>query len=545
VKGAVRIFTGMRPSQEVDLLAPGEAQLATNCRFSSGALEPLLGLATPGAGVTFSGGTVLSTYRYGQSSSSEVLYWFQFTGDVDVVKGPIDNDTEERTYWTDGTYPKKANSTMATAGPPYPGSSYRMGIPAPATALTATVSGSATNPADPAETVTYTVTYVSAWGEEGPPSPTSTAVSWRPGQQIDITALAVAPGGAYSILSKRIYRSATSSTSTKFQLVNTEGDIAIATTTYTDSKLTAVLGEVLATTGWVEPADTMIGLTAMANGVMAGFFGNTVCFSEPYAPYAWPVRYRQSTNAPIVGIAAFDQSLFVGTTQGIYIFTGLDPANMSSQLLAEKQSCVSKRSVVPMLGGVMFASPDGLWYCSGGGLTHVTKDLLSRDDWQAYVPSSITAFETENRYLAFYNTGSVTAGLVFEFAPKATFSKTDLYATAGYRDLKGDALYLVVSNVLKKFDAGTALTLDWTSGVDRLQSEVNFSCARVDADTYPVTFKVYADGTLKHTQTVTNKYAFRLPGGYRSARYHFQLTSAYKVRSFEYATTMQELTQSG
>lgn len=545
MKGAVRVFSGMRPSATADLLAPGESQLATNCKFTSGALEPFAGLATPGAGVTFSGGTVKTIYRYGQTSSSEVLYWFQFTGDVDVVKGPIDNDTEERTYWTDGTYPKKANSTMATSGAPYPGSSYRMGIPAPATAPTVAVSGSPTNAADPAETVVLTTTYVSAWGEEGPPGPTSVAVSWRPGQTLNLTALAVAPGGAYNITAKRIYRSATGSASTKFQLVNTEGDAAIATTTYNDTKLTAVLGEVLATTGWIEPADTMIGLTAMANGVLAGFFGNTLCFCEPYAPYAWPVRYRQSTKAPIVGIAAFDQSLFVGTTQGIYIFTGVDPASMSQVMLPDQQSCVSKRSIVPMLGGVVFAAPDGLFHCSGGGLVNLTKDIMTRVEWQAYVPATISGYESDSRYVAFFDTGVRQAGMIFEFGGKATFSETDLYATAGYRDRQRDALYLVVGNVLKKWDAGAALTLDWTSGVDRLQSEVNFAAARVDAAAYPLTFKVYADGVLKHTQSVTSRYAFRLPGGYRSKRYHFQITSTAKVRSFEYASSMQGLTANG
>lgn len=544
MKGAVRVFSGMRPSAEADLLAPGEAQLATNCRFTSGALEPLLGLATPGAGVTFSGGTVRTIYRYGQTSASEVLYWFQFTGDVDVVKGPIDNDTEERTYWTDGTYPKKTKSDIGISGAPYPSASLRMGIPAPATALSAAVSGSATNPADPAETVVYTVTYVSAWGEEGPPSATSVAVSWRPGQTVNLTSIPVAPGGAYNITAKRIYRSATGSSSTKFQLVNTEGDVAIATTTYNDTKLTAVLTDVLSTTGWIEPLDTMIGLVAMANGVLAGFTGNTLCFCEPFAPYAWPARYRQSTKAPIVGIAAFDQSLFVATTQGIYIFTGTDPANMSQDLLPDSQSCVSKRSIVPMLGGVIFAAPDGLFHCSGRGLRNITQDIMTREDWQAYVPSSISGYESDNRYVAFFDTGSRQAGLVFEFGNKATFSETDLYATAGYRDRQRDALYLVVSgNLLKKFDAGTALTLDWTSGVDRLQSEVNFAAARVDAAAYPLTFKLYADGVLKHTQSVTNRFAFRLPSGYRSKRYHFQLTSSAKVRSFEYATSMEELTR--
>jgi hypothetical protein len=545
MKGGVSTFMGMRPAVTPDLLQPNESQLALNCKFRSGSLEPFLGLGTPGAGVTFAGGVVKTIYRFGQSSSSEVLYWFQFTTDVDVVKGAVDGDTEERTYWTDGTYPKKGTAAMVTTSTPYPSSSLRMGLPAPATALTATVSGTATNASDPAETVTYTYTYVSSWGEEGPPAPASTSVNWKPGQTINITAMAVGPGGAYSLSGKRIYRSATGSQSTKFQLVNTEGDVAIATTTYTDTKLTAVLGEVLPTTGWLEPPDNMIGLTAMANGIMAGFFGNTVCFCEPFIPYAWPVRYRQSTDAPVVGIAAFDQSLFVGTTQGIYIFTGAHPSAMSADKLAVAQSCVSKRSIVPLMSGVMFASPDGLMRVSATGIDNVTDAIMTREAWQAYVPSSFSAYESDNRYIAFFDTGSRQAGLIFSFGAAPSLTETDLYATAGYRDRQRDALYLVVGNVLKKWDMGSVTTADWTSGVHRFQSEQTFACARVDAAAYPVTFKVYADGALKHTQTVANNQAFTLPANFRSARWHFQIQTTSKVRSFEYASSRQEMARSG
>lgn len=533
-------FAGLRPAQSADKLAPGEATVATNVRLSSGDLEPLLGLLTPGAGVTFTG-TPLTIYRFGQASASEVLYWFQSTVDADFVKGPVDNDTEERTYWTDGVYPKKTNAALGTSASPYPSNSYRMGIPAPAAAPSVAVTGVATNAADPAETVVLCYTYVSAWSEEGPPSPVSTAVSWRPGQTLAITGMSVAPGGSYSISGKRLYRSATGSASTKFQLVTISGDIAIATTTYNDTALTANLGDVLVTSGWVAPDDTMIGLTAMANGVMAGFFGNTLCFSEPYAPYAWPVRYRRSTKAPIVGICPFDQSIVVATTQGIYVVTGSDPANMTQDLLPQSQSCVSKRSMVAMMGGVIFASPDGLWMVSGAGMRQLTGPLFDHILWQAYKPSSITAFESDNNYIAFYDTGAATGGLIFSFGESPTFSKTDIFATAGFRDKQRDALYLSVGGLLKRWDYGTALTYDWTSGVFHLPSEVNMGAAQIDAAAYPVTFKVYADGVLKHTETVANKYPFRLPGGYRSIRYSFNLTGTSLVREATMATTVREL----
>lgn len=544
MKITVRSFAGMRPSSSADLLKAGEAQNAVNTKLTSGALEPFKGL-TASPIVTFSGGTVKSIYRFGQSNTNQAQHWFQSTTDMNVVKGPIDNDTEERTYITGRVaYPEKTNSSTATASTPYPTTTYKMGIPTPSAMSTPTVSGTATNPSDPGETFTYVVTYVSTWGEEGPPSLASTfAPLWKAGQTVNLTGLPTAPGAGYTIASKNLYRSATGSSSTKFQYV---ANIPLANATYSDTALTATLGDVLSTTGWVEPPAGMVGLTVMANGVLAGFVGNTLCFCEPFAPYAWPVRYQRSTDAPIVAIAAFDQSLWVGTTTGIYVVTGTDPASMTMEKLGVAQSCVSKRSVVEMMGGVLWASPDGLMRISSSGISNVTESLMTRVEWQAYVPGSISAYESDNKYIAFFDTGTRTGGMIFSFGSSPTFCETDVYATAGYRDKSRDALFLVTSgNTLKKWDDQTAsaLTYTWTSGVFHLPSDANMAAARVDSSAYPVTFKLYADDTLVHTQTVTNRYAFRLPGGYRASRCYFTLTGTGTVREVEIAESMGEVTR--
>lgn len=542
MKIRIPLFAGMRPIRSADSLAPGEAQDAVNTKLSSGALEPFKGL-TASPIVTFSGGTVESIYRFSQLNTNEAQFWFQHTADMNVVKGPIDNDTEERTYLTGRAgYPEKTKSDIATTSTPYPTTLYRMGVPAPTIMSAPGVSGVATTPADPGETFTYVTTYVTNWGEEGPPSVASAyAPLWKAGQTADLTGLPTGPGAGYTIASKNLYRSARGSSSTKFQFV---ANLTLAATTYSDTTITAELGDVLATDGWVEPPDDMIGLTSMANGVMAGFTGNTLCLSEPYAPYAWPVRYQRSTDAPIVGLGAFDQSLFVGTTTGVYVLTGTDPANMTFDKLAVAQSCVSKRSIVEMMGGVIFASPDGLMFIGPSGVRNMTESLMTRTQWQAYQPSSMAGYESDNNYLAFYDTGSATGGLVFSFGESPTFCRTDVYASAGYRDKSRDALYLVVSgNALKKWDdpTGSALTATWRSGVFRLPGDTNMAAASVDASAYPLTFKLYSDDVLMHTETVANKFGFRLPDGYRSSRLFVEIVTTGIVRDVRIAESMREL----
>jgi hypothetical protein len=52
--------------------------------------------------------------------------------------------------------------------------------------------------------------------------------------------------------------------------------------------------------------------------------------------------------------------------------------------------------------------------------------------------------------------------------------------------------------------------------------------AKVQADSYGsgITFKLYADGELKHTETVTSEALFRLPSGYKAKEFEVELSGS-------------------
>lgn len=543
MKLEVRTFQGLRPQCSPDLLNAGEAVVANNLRLISGELRPLNDLGSTLA--TLSGGTqVVSIYRYGQLLNSQTQYWFQGTVDTDFVKGQVNEDTTERTFWTDGVFPKKGDSSIVTSGAPYPSASYAMGLPLPASAPSVAVSGSPTLSTSPVEAVNYVCTYVSAWGEESGPSPASSTVSWQLGQTINVTSIPGAPGTGpqgqnYSVAKVRLYRAATGTSATEYQFLV---ELTVGTTTYNDTTVTSSLGVTLQTIDWREPHYNMIGLCAGPNGMMAGFVGTTLCFNVPFTPYAWKTGYEQSTDAPIVGIAWFDQSVFIGTTQGIYVCSGADPGSMTMNKLAVAQSLAAKRAVCSMLGGVYFAAPDGLFRIDSSGINCVSDGLMSRQDWQSYVPSSMMFYESDNRLVIFYNNGTKTGSLIFTVGQVPSLTTCDVYAYGAYRDKKYDTLYVVDgSNHVKAFDGGSALSWDYQSNIFHLNSDENMAAALVDASAYPVTFKLYCEGSLIITQTVANNYAFRLPGGYRGRRFQFEVSGSSNVRAVLIGTTMADL----
>jgi hypothetical protein len=354
--------------------------------------------------------------------------------------------------------------------------------------------------------------------------------------------MSVAPSGSYDITTKRIYRSVTGSGGTDYLYVT---EVPVAYTTFTDSVLAASLGEVIPSKSWLAPPTGLQGLTMMANGIMAGFIGKDIYFSEPYAPHAWPVEYVLTVDYPIVGIGAFGSSLFVGTTGNPYILNGVDPAGMTMTKGEFQQACVSKRSIVEMGGGVMYASPDGIIAVDGSGINLVTRAMMTKDDWQAYVPSSIHASHVDGRYFAFFNTGSRTGSVVLDLTgDSAALWESDQYCSALYNDIRADALYMVTGSNVKKWDGDTTnLNYSWKSKIFVLPRPENLAVGQVFASSYPVTFKAYANGVLKHTQTVANDSPFKLPSGFKAKEWEIETSGSNPINAIYLASSVLDLKQ--
>jgi hypothetical protein len=539
-------FSGVAPRVAPNKLTPEMAQVAENVRLLAGTLSSWKQPVTVASGFTPANQSTI--YRFGQDLISDTQYWFHWTVGVDVVKGAISNDQTERTFFlhpTEGL--RQTNNSLALVGGSgdFPRNSVPLGVAAPT--LTPGVAIATQGDQDsPLETRIYAFTFVTSLGEESAPSPVSPPIDVRTGGgTVTVSNLGTAaPSGFVGyITGKRIYRTLSGNLRTEFQLVD---EIPIAQATYTDTISSTQLDEVIPTATWLPPPSDLVAMAQMANGILVVFTKYDVCPSEAYVPYAYPLDYQLAVDFPIVGAAAVGSSAVVLTTGQPYLLTGSDPSAMSLIKLESQQACVSKRSIAAVDGGVIYASPDGLIFVSGTGqVSNMTEQLFSRDEWQALVPSSMHGYFHDGRYHGFYNAGLVQRGFVFD--PRqgaAAFTFVDTYATAGYSDLVQDALYLKVNNNIVKWDAGSTRTsYTWRSAVFELTTPTNPACAQVVARSYPVTFRLFSDGTLRHTQTVANADPFWLPSGYRTRFVEVEIAGTAEVLSVHVASSPQELKQ--
>ena len=534
----IKAFSGLRPLLDPLLLETPEAVVADNVQLTSGTLAPLLGTTTLKALTKTEPKTI---WRYG-TSANENEYWLEFLAETDVMASPLPEDIWGRAYWTDGVKPKYGPSTAILSGSSYPGASYDLGIPAPT--VTPLITGSVPTVAASAESRTVVITYVSAYGEEGPPSPASTVVTLDPTASATYSGLGTAPAGAYNITNKRIYRSSTVGSSAQFQFV---AEIPVAQTSYTDTITQANLGEILPSENWTAPPDALQGLRMLASGAAIGFVGNTAYLSEPNLPHAWPHKYP--IDFQIVGVAAIDQSAVLLTSGYPFVLDGADPSAMTPRRLNMRQACVSRTSIVETEGGVLYASPDGLVAIDSAGASLVSTKHYSRKQWQALNPSSFKAFSHDGRYIALYTKADGSRGiLIFDPTGQSPFHTTSSLnavtaITAAYSDPRTDTLYLAQGGNIVRYNAGSPLTYAWRSKLFRLSAKTNFGVAAIEASAFPVTLKVYADGVLKQTKTVTSRDPFKLKSGFKKTEWQFEISGTNEVRRLRVATSVDELKQ--
>ena len=421
----------------------------------------------------------------------------------------------------------------------------------------------------------YLFTFVNGYGEEGPPSKPSETISVTPGTPVTIDLSALKnlaaslnqPTGAYWITKLRIYRTDAMGT---FRLLRTNQDATSATAEYeiaispsmpdklVDSSLDAVQAEPLSTEGWLPPTDDVNGITALPNGVMVGFrqssiTGKTVCASVPFFPYAWPLSYRINTESFIVGLAPTATGLVVLTDAMPYVITGTDPASWSAVKLEAQEPCLSKRSIVDMGDYAMYASPNGLIAINGAEVKNALANIMTREQWQEYNPSSITGSFYNGRYVGSYLSGSVRKTFVYEPAT-GNFIDTELDLRALWNDQKTGKLWaLDSSGNLREWSAGSDLPYTWKSKLFLMPKPLNFASMQVLLEDYSktTTVQVYvSDAKIPLFQdgnggalakTLTDNAPFRLPSGYMSQAYQVELKGAGRVRAAGIATAVDEL----
>jgi len=264
----------------------------------------------------------------------------------------------------------------------------------------------------------YVYTWVTEYGEEGPPSEPVLVNGWSnaiwtvecfqpPIENLGVDYVDPVDGltkhAQRNITKTRIWRTISSQAGQGTYFFVAE--IPVAQSTYVDTAPDdqVALNEQLMSLFWFAPPTDLQAIVPFPNGIAVGFRKNEIWFSEAYRPHAWPPGYVITTEFPIVGIGVCGQAI-VACTQGTpYVANGVNPSSMALTKINLAEPCLHRGSIVSTDTTVLYVSQNGLIQVSQSGAgDNMTEGWISRERWQKLTPHvKVRAIKLTSAYFAF------------------------------------------------------------------------------------------------------------------------------------------------
>jgi hypothetical protein len=380
----------------------------------------------------------------------------------------------------------------------------------------------------------YFYTYVSIYGEEGPPSAIVETIDsagdpeWDGSSSIVLSGFVrpdeedrhlLYPNGS-DAPAIRIYRTSTDGAGNSAFLLVAEiavdatgpNSTAWASYNFTDTSNDAqdgLLGSACESALYDRCPDGLTGLRGHPGGFFVAFKDNVLYFSESFAPWAWPEDYQIPLDQEIVGVGIFGSTIVVTTDGWCYTFAGPHPASLYKTKLAFQPS-LSQRAVVETDDGVMFPSPEGFQMVTAGGITNVTREAFRPEDWDNYELDTMHGVWYNKAYYGFYKSADYEGHLIIDSLNGAITSGVG-YHLAGYVSISGGTFYTIVNSNIDS--PGTYYVSEWDaddtsyrnymykSPLFVLEKPHNFKVAQVilDTDFYNDVLDIISDNSTLAT----------------------------------------------
>jgi hypothetical protein len=427
----------------------------------------------------------------------------------------------------------------------------------------------------------YLFTYVDEYGQESSPSVPSVVAAgasdatWRVYGMSNVAPTAYS-GGIYPVVTKiRVYRTVTGATTGgNFYQV---ADIALPSgidpgvgwvDTIPDSAI--VNNNVLVSTSWAQPPAGLDGLTQMPGGMLVGFTENTIHFCEPDLPNVWPASYDLSCNYQIVGLAVWQSSLVILTAGYPSTGSGNSPANFALSQVQVAEPCISRGSILADLLGVYYASPNGICMLNYYGMTNQTLQLITKNQWLVeFNAAQIIACRHRSQYLALDGVG---AGFLVDYADQRSglvHLNTFNAAVCIWNDVYSGDVYILSNKMVYRWDSPITGPMVWRWRSKRWITPEPISLGACEiildqsiTETTPADepldngdplmdlpagvnalFRLFHDdGVMLLERPLTKETEiFRLPSGFKSFDWQFEILSRVPVFRVKLASSMLEL----
>ena len=427
--------------------------------------------------------------------------------------------------------------------------------------------------------------YVDSEGREGPLSPVSEVVDGQLNGSATIRIPADNFDPSFDVVAVRLYR-VVSQTEDLYPLSdlgeavtpNTEaflvdeyphqpgGDYTVV-----DSVSDEELGPVALSWKNYAPPEKLQGLISLPDGVLVGFEGKNLWFSQPWDYHAW--NCYLNLDDCIKKIIYCEGQIYAMTDGHPYVIGAQSPDKDCRCCRPVARSPLSfpilcPESATKIANGVMWASHDGMIIMRGASAAVSTDRYIDRDTWAAWRPETVRGIVWKGRYHGFSDFVTpigehdkvLPKGFVWDFG-EAAFADGDVgfdsnlvthdipaWATHETRD---GFLFISYGKEIRRWEGSAdPLRYVWRSSLRVEPGLTNYACAKVISEDHyrrqPVGkelhFTLYADGRKVFTRLVKDGNPFRLPRTSYAIDYEVEISGFAEVNEIHLATSMHELT---
>lgn len=571
--GSIRVteFGGIKPRDYRSYGGPSRASVARNVKLWHGTLEPW---RYPSKIIDSGQDNVCSIYK------DECCFVVSDQKCASFAKGDTDCNRVFSTGILDcpayAALPDCSSSGNQGCGEIPALTWYKLGVPAPTSAPT--ITGQTLTPqvidctvCDSSEqrkreNRAYLYSFVNAYGEESSQSPVSAVIDADIDSAVTL-GFSIPPttAGFDDPVGIRIYR-AGSGWSEEGSWENAMADFYFVEEipfqsgnfTHIEDVPPDCLGEPFSTEGYCEPPCDLQGITSTDDGVLVGFEGKNLWFTEPWQFHAWTCHLN------------LDDCIKSIEVNGAYIYVATDafPYVVSIKNNEEECKCcreVNKlrepapiscpKSMAKTNNGVIWATDVGLVKISGNQMQIETHAYMAEDDWREWYPHDLHGEYYKGMYFGF----NAERGFIWDLTDgiysdaylgdSGKFTTLDLTPQAVYRTDQNELIMSIKGDLYKWDDSDTYMPYTWRTKLHVEGGLANFSMMKIVFEKYlrtrktgnPVEVRLFADDKLMFARKVNCSRPFRLPKGYDALNWEIEITGTETVMEIHMATSQREL----
>jgi hypothetical protein len=421
--------------------------------------------------------------------------------------------------------------------------------------------------------------YLDSEGREGPLSPVSEVVDSMINGSATIRIPADNFDPSFDVVGIRLYRVVSLSADGAQTATMDSGPLYVkdfvhkagGNYTVVDSVKDDQLGYEAPSEKYFAPPANLEGLISLPNGVLVGFEGKNLWFSEPWEYHAW--NCYLNLDDCIKKIMYSSGSIYVTTDGHPYVISekGTDVECRCCREVVRYPLPMPIRcpqSMVETTNGVMWATDDGLARMTGASLVIATDNYIDRASWATFRPETVRATYYKGAYYGFtdmaermgIHDGVTVKGFIFDVnedvygagdaGSDSNFTTHDIPAWTTFITRDG-ALYVSYGKEIRRWEGGAEpMFYVWRSQVLSERGYSNYAAARVIGEHHflrqpigrEVQFTLYVDGRVMFTRRIKDSQPFRLPSTRYGLDYEIEIRGFSEVNEVHLATSMQELT---